>query len=59
MALPKRRHSSARRDKRKANWKLAAPTTSKCSNCGGIKRPHYVCPQCGYYRDEEFLVVES
>ncbi len=59
MALPKRRHSSARRDKRKATWKLDPPSASKCSNCGAVKRPHYVCGQCGYYRDEEFLVVKS
>jgi large subunit ribosomal protein L32 len=59
MALPKRRHSSARRDKRKSQWKLLPPAASKCSNCGAVKRPHYVCPQCGYYRDEEFIVVES
>lgn len=58
MALPKRRHSSARRDKRKSQWKLSAPAASKCSNCGAVKRPHYVCGQCGYYRDEEFLVIE-
>ncbi len=59
MALPKRRHSSTRRDKRRANWKLDAPPTSRCSHCGAAKRPHYVCGQCGYYRDEEFLLVQS
>jgi large subunit ribosomal protein L32 len=59
MALPKRRHSSARRDKRKANWKLSAPSACKCGNCGAVKRPHFVCPKCGYYRDEEIIVVES
>lgn len=57
MALPKRRHSSTRRDKRRANWKLEAPGISKCSHCGATKRPHYVCGDCGYYRDEEVLVV--
>jgi large subunit ribosomal protein L32 len=59
MALPKRRHSSARRDKRKANWKLSAPSACKCGNCGAVKRPHFVCLKCGYYRDEEIIVVES
>jgi large subunit ribosomal protein L32 len=59
MALPKRRHSSARRDKRKSQWKMTAPASSKCANCGAVKRPHYVCSHCGYYRDEEFLVVEG
>ena len=59
MALPKRRHSSARRDKRRANWKLAPPSATRCSHCAAIKRPHHICGSCGYYRDEEQLVVKS
>ncbi len=59
MALPKRRHSHSRKNKRKAQWKLAAPASSKCRNCGAVKRPHYVCPECGYYRDEEFIATEG
>ena len=31
----------------------------KCGNCGAVKRPHFVCPKCGYYKDEEIIVVES
>lgn len=52
MALPKRRHSSSRRNKRRANWKLTPPTINRCSNCGAARRPHRVCPSCGHYRDE-------
>ncbi|MCA9727829.1 MAG: 50S ribosomal protein L32 [Candidatus Eisenbacteria bacterium] len=59
MALPKRRHSSARRDKRRANWKLGAPPASRCAHCGATKRPHHVCPECGYYRGEEVQVVNG
>jgi large subunit ribosomal protein L32 len=58
MALPKRRHSPSRRDKRRAQWKLSPPPASRCSHCGAVKRPHYICPQCGYYRNEEHIVVE-
>ena len=59
MALPKRRHSHSRKNKRKSQWKLKTPGASKCRNCGAVKRPHYVCPECGYYRDEEHIVVEG
>lgn len=57
MALPKRRHSKTRRDKRRANWKTAAPTINKCPHCGAARRPHRICPnpECGHYRDEKVL----
>ena len=50
MAVPKRRHSKSRRNKRRANFKLAAPAQSTCKNCGAIKLPHRVCPECGNYK---------
>ena len=32
---PKNKSSKGRRDKRRANWKMSAPTLVKCSKCGG------------------------
>ena len=38
MAVPKRKVSKSRRDKRRsAVWKLEAPALSRCSNCGYYK----------------------
>ena len=35
--VPKRKHSQARRDKRRSNvWKLEAPTLVKCPQCGEL-----------------------
>ena len=31
---PKNKSSKARRDKRRANWKMSAPNLVKCSKCG-------------------------
>ena len=51
MAVPKRKTSKARRDKRRSNvWKLDAPAFSKCPQCGELKAPHKVCGNCGYYK---------
>ena len=60
MAGPKRKHSQARRDKRRSNvWKLQLPAFSKCTQCGELKMPHRVCPHCGYYKGKEIVKVEA
>ena len=41
MAVPKRKTSKARRDKRRSNvWKLSMPGFSKCTQCGELKLAH-------------------
>lgn len=57
MANPKRRHSKARRNRRRAHDALPRQTGSVCSNCGEVKLPHRACPHCGHYRGRE--VVEG
>ncbi len=44
MALPKKRHSKSRRDKRRTHWKLDAPSVVACPQCSQPKLPHRVCP---------------
>ena len=57
MALPKRKHSQARRNKRRANWNITLPTLSRCPQCGGAVRPHRVCSSCGFYRGRQVVMV--
>jgi large subunit ribosomal protein L32 len=57
MANPKRRHSKARRDKRRSHDHLATPALSKCPNCHEDKMPHRVCPHCGHYKGREIVEV--
>ncbi len=57
MAVPKRKVSKTRRDKRKANWKLTAPNLVRCPQCHTLKEQHKVCKECGYYNGKE--VVEK
>lgn len=60
MALPKRKHSKARRDKRRsANSKLFAVNLSICPNCSKARLPHRVCPHCGYYKGKPVIVIET
>ena len=37
---PKNKTSKARRDKRRANWKMGAVNLVKCSKCGALMMPH-------------------
>ena len=59
MAVPKRKVSKARRDKRRANWKLIIPGMVKCERCQEYKIPHRVCKACGYYKGVEVLKQEA
>ena len=40
---PKNKSSKGRRNRRRANWKMTAPTLVKCSKCGALMMPHRVC----------------
>ena len=46
MAVPKKKTSKARRDKRRAQHGIEAPRVNTCPNCGSPTRPHHVCPTC-------------
>lgn len=58
MAVPKRRMSKARRDKRRANWKLTVPGMVECPQCHEAKLPHRACPLCGFYKNRAVVTVE-
>ena len=53
MAVPKRKTSTARRDKRRTHWVLEVPAIVKCSHCGQDQRAHRVCGNCGFYANVE------
>ena len=57
MAVPKRKTSKARRDKRRANWKLDIPGLVACPQCHEPKLPHRVCKSCGYYKNRTVIKV--
>ena len=56
MAVPKRKVSKARRDKRRSNvWKLETPSIVACPNCGAYHLPHRACKACGMYNGRQVL----
>ncbi|MEG1778902.1 MAG: 50S ribosomal protein L32 [Oscillospiraceae bacterium] len=60
MAVPKRKTSKARKNKRRSSvWKLDAPAFSICTNCNSLKTPHRVCGTCGYYNGKKVIDMEA
>lgn len=50
MAVPKRKKSKSRRDKRRTHQKIGAPNLTRCPQCGEARLPHHACPSCGTYK---------
>ena len=59
MAVPKRRTSRARRDKRRAHDAIGTPPQSVCPQCQAPKLPHRVCGSCGSYRGREVIQTDE
>jgi len=59
MAVPKKRQSSARRDKRRAHDAIGAPRLNECPQCHSPRMPHRVCPTCGTYAGREVVSLDA
>lgn len=60
MAVPKKKKSKSKRDSRRANHdRITAPNIAHCPKCQAAKMSHRVCPECGWYKDREVIVIET
>jgi large subunit ribosomal protein L32 len=59
MAVPKKRTSSARRDRRRAHDAVAAPRLNRCPQCHEPRLPHRACPNCGTYAGREVISFDE
>ncbi|NQS99109.1 MAG: 50S ribosomal protein L32 [candidate division Zixibacteria bacterium] len=56
MAVPKRKTSRSKKNKRRSHHALTMPSYSRCSNCGHLILPHRTCPNCGYYHGRSVFI---
>ena len=59
MAVPKRKSSKSSIRTRRRYHKAKVAGTNACPQCGAPRRPHRVCPSCGYYRGRQVVTVEA
>lgn len=58
-ALPKRKISKARRDKRRSHMAITPPNLQECPQCHSPKLPHHVCQTCGTYAGREVIEIKG
>ncbi len=59
MPKVKHRHSKERGRKRRTHYKADPVALTNCTQCGKAKKPHHVCPYCGYYKGTQLKQIES
>jgi large subunit ribosomal protein L32 len=58
MSVPKQKHTQGRRNRRRANIKIAAKKMVACSHCKKMIIQHNVCPACGYYKGKKVVEIK-
>jgi large subunit ribosomal protein L32 len=59
MAVPKKKQSHSRTNKRRSQYKAAVPTYNACPQCHSPRLPHRVCPECGYYGGRQVVAERT
>ncbi len=59
MAVPKRKTSKSKRNKRRTHQKVAVPNLTRCPQCGEARLPHHACPSCGTYKGRTVIEIEE
>jgi len=59
LAVPKRKTSKSKRDKRRTHDRLKIVNIVECPRCHSKKISHRVCESCGYYSEHEIIIFED
>ena len=58
MAVPKRKKSKSKRNKRRTHQKITGSNPTSCPQCGDARLPHHACPSCGTYKGRTVIETE-
>ena len=56
---PKRRHSIARKGKRRSSISLKPTQSTACKNCQRLYISHTICGNCGYYGGKQIVLTKK
>ena len=59
MAVPRNRHSNARKNSKRSHHAKKPINLIKCKNCGSACLPHVICASCGAYGERIVLAKNS
>lgn len=59
MAVPKKKISKSRRDKRRSHHALSTPAYVEDQESGELRRPHHIDLKTGKYRGRQILEPKS
>lgn len=59
MAVPRNRHSNARKNSKRAHHAKRPASFANCGTCGAKHLPHTVCKSCGFYKGRQVLNAEK
>jgi len=59
MAVPRNRHSNARKNSKRAHHAKTKICFVGCSQCGEKKQAHTACKECGQYGSRQVLQEKS
>lgn len=58
MAVPRNRHSNARKNSKRSHHAKKPKTMCTCNNCQSAKLPHVICQSCGFYAGRSIINKE-
>ncbi|MDA7979166.1 MAG: 50S ribosomal protein L32 [Pirellulales bacterium] len=59
MAVPKRKHSNSRTNKRRSHDNVKSRQLQTCPQCSVPVPSHVICPNCGYYMGRKLVEMED
>jgi large subunit ribosomal protein L32 len=59
MAVPRNRHSNARKNKRRSHLAKKKKNILSCTNCQKPTLPHNICNFCGFYSNRQILNIDA
>jgi len=59
MGVPKKKRSKSRQRSRQSQQKLSLPSISCCPKCKAPILSHFACPECGYYKGKQAVIIQA